>query len=48
MDVKNTKHVKEPSLIWCLCKVFGGKFLAGTFLKFVSDLLCFAPPILLE
>jgi len=48
MDVKNTKHVKEPSLIWCLCKVFGGKFLAGTFLKFVSDLLCFAPPILLH
>ncbi len=38
----------EPSLILCLIKVFGGKFLAGTFLKLVQDLLGFCSPILLE
>jgi hypothetical protein len=37
-----------PSLILCLIKVFGGKFLAGTCLKLAQDLLGFCSPILLE
>ena len=39
---------KEPSLIFCLCRVFGGKFAAGTCLKLVQDLLSFTGPLLLD
>ncbi len=27
----------EPSLAWCLIKIFSGKFLAGSFLKLIQD-----------
>jgi hypothetical protein len=43
-----TKKKHEPSLIFCLIKVFGGKFFAGTVLKLVQDLIGFSAPILLE
>lgn len=29
--------VKEPSLTYCLIKIFAGKFLAGSFLKLIQD-----------
>jgi hypothetical protein len=31
-----------------LCKVYGGKFLAGASIKLIQDLLLFASPILLD
>ena len=42
------KKLKKPSLAFCLCRVFGGKFLAGAFIKFVQDMLLFVSPILLD
>ena len=39
---------KKPSLAWCLCKNFYGKYLAGSFLKLIQEILAFAPPILLN
>lgn len=39
---------KKPSLFFCLFKVFGGKFLAGTILKLVSDVLSYAGPVILH
>ncbi|CAF0716997.1 unnamed protein product [Brachionus calyciflorus] len=47
-DLKIIKDTRKPSLILCLWKVFGGKFLAGTFLKLVQDILSFSSPILLD
>ena len=47
-DLKIIKNTRKPSLIFCLWKVFGDKFLAGTFLKLVQDILSFSSPILLE
>lgn len=47
-DLKKVGKIRQPSLIICLWKVFGGKFLAGTFLKLVQDILSFSSPILLE
>jgi hypothetical protein len=32
----------------CVCKAFGGKFIAGAFLKLIQDIILFAGPILLE
>lgn len=48
IDLKIAGKIRKPSLIICLWKVFGGKFLAGTFLKLVQDILSFSSPILLE
>ena len=46
MDVKVASSykydIKQPSLILCLCKVFGSKFVGGTFLKLAQDMLRFA------
>ena len=39
---------KEPSLLFCMVKVFYGKFLAGSFMKLVQDGLAFVGPIVLE
>nr|QBP17584.1 ABCC1-X8-like protein [Brachionus rotundiformis]QNH67883.1 ATP-binding cassette transporter subfamily C member 1 X8 [Brachionus rotundiformis] len=47
-DIKIVGKRRKPSLILCLWKVFGGKFLAGTFLKLVQDILSFSSPILLD
>ncbi|RNA37460.1 multidrug resistance-associated 1 isoform X3, partial [Brachionus plicatilis] len=47
-DLKIIDKRRKPSLIICLWKVFGGKFLAGTFLKLVQDILSFSSPILLD
>ena len=44
---ENSK-VKKPSLAWCLCKAFYGKYLAGSFLRLIQEILAFAPPILLN
>ena len=46
--VVDPKQLKKPSLGLCLCKVFCGKFLAGSFLKIIQDVLNFASPMLLE
>ena len=46
--LNKVKEVKKPSLAYCLCKTFYGKFLAGSFLKAINDLLNFVPPILLD
>jgi ATP-binding cassette subfamily C (CFTR/MRP) protein 1 len=43
-----TKSAKEPSLIFILIKVFGGKFFAGTLLKLLTDLLSFSGPLILD
>jgi ATP-binding cassette subfamily C (CFTR/MRP) protein 1 len=41
------KKLKEPSLMLCVVKVFGGKFVAGSSLKLIQDLiLLFGPTIL--
>jgi hypothetical protein len=40
--------LKEPSLLKCLIKIFHGKFLAGSFLKLVQDLLGFVGPRILN
>lgn len=29
--------IKEPSLAYCLAKIFAGKFIAGAFLKLIQD-----------
>lgn len=34
-------NVKEPSLAFCLVKIFAGKFLAGAFLKLIQDRMRF-------
>jgi len=39
---------KKPSLFFCLFKVFGGKFIAGSILKLVSDVLSYAGPVILH
>ncbi|CAF0941211.1 unnamed protein product [Brachionus calyciflorus] len=39
---------KEPSLLWCLIKIFYGKFLAGTFLKLIQDILTMVGPLILN
>lgn len=44
----SVKKVKKPSLGKCLCKVYAGKFLAGSFIKLIQDLLLFVSPILLD
>jgi hypothetical protein len=47
VKVEPKYKIKEPSLVWCLCKAFGGKFIAGSFLKVIHDLMLFAGPVLL-
>lgn len=42
------KEGKKPSLFFCLFKVFGGKFIAGSILKLVSDILSYAGPVILH
>lgn len=42
------KENKKPSLFFCLFKVFGGKFIAGSILKFVSDIMSYAGPVILQ
>jgi hypothetical protein len=37
MTSSGKKKLKKPSLYWCLCKIFYGKFLAGAFLRLVVD-----------
>ena len=46
--VNPTKKIKKPSFAICLAKVYGGKFLAGSFIKLIQDLLIFAGPIILD
>ncbi len=41
-------YIKKPSLGFCLCYVFGGKFLAGSFIKFIQDCFIFIGPYLLD
>lgn len=48
VKVKSAKKLEEPSLVWTLVQVFGGKFIAGSFIKLVHDILLFAGPILLN
>lgn len=48
VEIKNGKYLKKPSLGISLCKVFGGKFLAGSFIKFVQDCFLFTGPFLLD
>jgi hypothetical protein len=43
-----SKDGPKPSLFLCLFKVFGGKFLAGSILKLVADVLSYAGPVLLH
>lgn len=38
---------REPSLLWCLLKVFYGRFINGAFLKLIHDLSQFVGPIIL-
>lgn len=38
---------KEPSLLFCLLKVFHGRFINGAFLKLIHDLSQFVGPIIL-
>nr|UOU03337.1 ATP-binding cassette subfamily C1-6 [Brachionus rubens] len=45
-EVKSS--VKEPSLLWCLVKIFKGKFLAGAFLKLLQDILTMVGPTILD
>lgn len=40
--------VKKPSFALCLCKVYAGKFLAGSLIKLVHDCLIFVGPRILE
>ena len=40
--------IKEPSLLLCMAKVFGAKFLCGAFLKLIQDMLIFVGPMVLE
>lgn len=39
---------KKPSLIWCIIKVSYRKFLTGSVLKLVYDLVQFSGPIILK
>ena len=54
VDFKKTRletsdrPVKRPSLALCLCKTYYGKFIAGSFLKFIQDFLNFVPSIVLN
>ena len=41
-------NAKKPSLSLCLCKTFYGKFLGGSFLRLIQEILAFAPPIFLN
>jgi len=47
-EPKLHKKISKPSLAFCLFKIYYGKFLAGSFLKFINDLLNFVPPIVLD
>nr|QUF59448.1 ATP-binding cassette transporter Abcc1-4 [Brachionus angularis] len=40
-------NTKKPSLLYCLFRAFYGKFLFGSFLKLVRELLVFVSPIIL-
>lgn len=40
--------IKEPSLFFCLVKIFYGKFLSGAFLKLIQDSLNFVGPVILK
>jgi hypothetical protein len=44
-----TKKIKlsQPSLMMCLFRTFYGKFLVGSLVKLLRDILIFASPILL-
>jgi hypothetical protein len=48
VEIKTGKYLKKPSLGFSLCYVFGGKFLAGSFLKLVQDCFIFIGPYLLD
>lgn len=48
VKIKTGKHTKKPSFGWCLCRVYAGKFLAGSFIKLIQDILLFVGPIILE
>jgi hypothetical protein len=42
-----TRKLKQPSMVLCLCKTFAGKFIAGSFLKLIHDIILFSGPVLL-
>ncbi|RNA42720.1 multidrug resistance-associated 1 [Brachionus plicatilis] len=42
------RKLKEPSLLWCLIKIFNGKFIAGSFLKLIQDGLTMVGPTILN
>ncbi|CAF0717000.1 unnamed protein product [Brachionus calyciflorus] len=48
VSFKAGKPSKKPSFGWCLCRVYAGKFLAGSFIKLVQDILLFVGPIILD
>ena len=39
---------RQPSLLWCLLRVFRGRFLHGSFLKLLHDLAQFVGPLTLS
>nr|APD26519.1 ATP-binding cassette transporter subfamily C member 1 X6 protein [Brachionus koreanus] len=45
---KTKNKIKEPSLLWCLVKIFSGKFIAGAFLKLIQDGLTMVGPTILN
>ncbi|RNA37147.1 multidrug resistance-associated 1 isoform X3 [Brachionus plicatilis] len=42
------RKIKKPSLLWCLIKIFNGKFIAGSFLKLIQDGLTMVGPTILN
>ncbi|CAF1016730.1 unnamed protein product, partial [Brachionus calyciflorus] len=47
-SLKASKLRKKPSFGWCLCRVYGAKFLAGSFIKIIQDILLFMEPLILD
>jgi ABC-type multidrug transport system fused ATPase/permease subunit len=48
VTIKDPTKLKKPSLTFCIIRTFGGKFMAGAFIKVVQDLLMFTGPIILD
>ncbi|RNA36438.1 multidrug resistance-associated 1 [Brachionus plicatilis] len=48
VKIKGEKKVKKPSFTLCLCRVYAGKFLAGSFIKLIQDILLFVGPVILD
>nr|UOU03336.1 ATP-binding cassette subfamily C1-5 [Brachionus rubens] len=45
---KGGKMSKKPSFGMCLSRVYAGKFLAGSFIKLIQDILLFVGPVILD